>query len=308
MFKIDEKTELNQISLTGVRGIVLMGLLLSAPRSLEEIRKAFIELKIMEDENSDDILRIDLNTLKIMGCEISRSSAKTNFKYVLSKHPFAFKIDKDELNILKKAYNQAKSRTDFLGILGYDELFKKIASRVCDEEQKEALLGISILKRYNIDFIKDLMLDCAQGRTLGLVYKKTASGEDKKVVVAQKLVFQSDKIYLYGYDLDKKESVTLLVNKIKSVFSRKLEKINIEPNVTKVCFNINSECFSELQEGEVIINKNGDTLEVEGNYHNEFIATQRILSFGSKCVVTKPQEFRNIIINKLKEMRDAYGN
>lgn len=128
MFKLDETTELNQISLTGARGIVLVGLLIAQPRLLEEIRKAFIELKIMEDENSDDILRIDLNTLKIMGCEISRASARTGYKYVLGKHPFSFKIQEEEFNILKKAYNNAKNRTDILGLLEYDDLFKKIAS------------------------------------------------------------------------------------------------------------------------------------------------------------------------------------
>ena len=202
MFKIADKTELNQISLTGVRGIVLAGLLIMQPRSLEEIRKAFIELNIMENENSDDILRIDLNTLKIMGCEISRASAKTGFKYVLGKHPFAFKIDDEEIGLLKKAYNQAKTHTDMLGILSYDDLFRKIASRVCEEDKKEALLGISILKRYDIEMLKDLLLDCSQGRTLNLVYKKPSStSEESKEVVAQKLVFQNDKVYLYGFDL-----------------------------------------------------------------------------------------------------------
>ncbi len=309
MFKLDETTELNQISLTGARGIVLIGLLIAQPRSLEEIRRAFIELKIMEEENSDDILRIDLNTLKVMGCEISRASAKTGFKYVLGKHPFSFKIQEEELNILKKAYNQAKSSTDLAGILEYDDLFKKIASRVYDEEMKEALLGISVLKRYDIQLLKDLLLDCAQGRTLSLIYNKTpAGGEDKKEVVAQKLVFQSDKVYLYGYDLEKKESVTLLVNKIKSVLARKLEKANFEPSTVKVRFVLNSSSVSELQEGEVILENNGNTFVVEGNYHNNFIAVQRILSFGSKCVVTEPQEFKNTIIAKLKEMRESYGN
>ena len=72
------------------------------PRSLEEIRKAFIELNIMENENSDDILRIDLNTLKIMGCRNFQSFSKTGFKYVLGKHPFAFKIDDEEIVLLKK--------------------------------------------------------------------------------------------------------------------------------------------------------------------------------------------------------------
>ena len=42
MFKPADKTELNQISLTGMRAIVLIGLLIEAPRTLEEIREKFI--------------------------------------------------------------------------------------------------------------------------------------------------------------------------------------------------------------------------------------------------------------------------
>lgn len=309
MFKIADKTELNQISLTGVRGIVLAGLLIMQPRSLEEIRKAFIELNIMENENSDDILRIDLNTLKIMGCEISRASAKTGFKYVLGKHPFAFKIDDEEIGLLKKAYNQAKTHTDMLGILSYDDLFRKIASRVCEEDKKEALLGISILKRYDIEMLKDLLLDCSQGRTLNLVYKKPSStSEESKEVVAQKLVFQNDKVYLYGFDLEKKDSVVLLVNRIKSILSRKLEKVELEQNATKIRFTMEASSFTELKDGEVILDSQDGTFVVEGNYHNDFLAMQRVLSLGSKCVVTEPAEFKNAIITKLKEMRDSYGN
>ncbi len=309
MFKIADKTELNQISLTGVRGIVLAGLLIMQPRSLEEIRKAFIELNIMENENSDDILRIDLNTLKIMGCEISRASAKTGFKYVLGKHPFAFKIDDEEIGLLKKAYNQAKTHTDMLGILSYDDLFRKIASRVCEEDKKEALLGISILKRYDIEMLKDLLLDCSQGRTLNLVYKKPSStSEESKEVVAQKLVFQNDKVYLYGFDLEKKDSVVLLVNRIKSILSRKLEKVELEQNATKIRFTMEASSFTELKDGEVILDSQDGTFVVEGNYHNDFLAMQRVLSLGSKCVVTEPVEFKNAIITKLKEMRDSYGN
>ena len=45
MFKISEKTELNQISLTGIRALIFMGLLITKPCSLEEIRKTLIDLK-----------------------------------------------------------------------------------------------------------------------------------------------------------------------------------------------------------------------------------------------------------------------
>ena len=83
MFKPADKTELNQISLTGMRAIALIGLLVKAPRTLEEIRQKFIELNIMEPEHSDDILRIDLITLRTMGCEITKANVATDFKYIL---------------------------------------------------------------------------------------------------------------------------------------------------------------------------------------------------------------------------------
>lgn len=307
MLKVIEKTELNQISLTGVRGIVLIGLLISQPRSLEEIRKTFIELGIMEDENSDDILRIDLNTLKIMGCEISRASARTDFKYVLGKHPFAFNIEDYELSLLKKAYNLAKSKVDIFGILAYDDLFKKIASRVCDEDKKEALLGISVLKRYDTQMLKDLLLDCNQNRTLHLTYKKTPSvNEEQKEIVAQKLVFQNDKVYLYGYDLKKEDSVVLLANRIKSILTRKLEKAKFNQTFTKVRFTLTADDFIELQDDETILSNTDNFYKIEGNYHNEFLAVQRILSLGSKCVVTEPEEIKNTVIARLKEMRAVY--
>ena len=102
MFKLAEKTDLNQISLTGTRAIVLLGLLIMKPRSMEEIRQAFISLKIMEKSHTCDIIRIDLNTLKHIGCKISRADSKTDKKYILIDHPFALKITEDEIKLLKK--------------------------------------------------------------------------------------------------------------------------------------------------------------------------------------------------------------
>ena len=54
MLKIDGVTDLNQISLTGVRAIALIGLLIVAPRSLEEIREALRDLK-REIDGTDDM-------------------------------------------------------------------------------------------------------------------------------------------------------------------------------------------------------------------------------------------------------------
>lgn len=307
MLKLAEKTELNQISLTGMRSIVLIGLLIVKPRSLEEIRKAFIDLGIMEDENSDDILRIDLNTLKVMGCEISRASRKTDFKYVLGKHPFTFKMEEDETKILKKVYNRIKENADIVTLLDFDDLFKKIASHVGEEQTREALLGISILKYYNIQLIRDLLTDCKEHNTLDVIYKKpTSNNESRKEINAQKVVFQNDKVYLYGYDLEKQDSIILNIKRIRSIEGRRPQDENLEPKLKKVKFLLKGSRTEDLLENEQIIETKENGYIIEGKYYTDFIATQRVLSLGANCVVLEPVEFRNSVVNKIKEMRKIY--
>ena len=89
MLKPVVREDLNQISLTGMRSLVLISLLIAAPRTIEEIREAFLELNIIDETQSIDTLRIDINTIKTMGCEISRPTPKNGHKYTLLDHPFS---------------------------------------------------------------------------------------------------------------------------------------------------------------------------------------------------------------------------
>ena len=221
MFKPADKSELNQVSLTGLRGIVLLGLLIEAPRSLKEIREIYTELNIFEPEHSDDILRIDINTLKASGCEITKANAKTGFKYRLLKHPFTLNILKDEINVIKKAYKKIKDSSNIELILKYDELFKKLAEYIDDSEAKETLRGLSVLKTFDTEFIQELIEDCRQNRTLRLSYRTPQAKDDsQKEVCAHRIVFQNDKIYLYGFDLIRKKSVVLNIKRIGAILAR----------------------------------------------------------------------------------------
>ena len=307
MLKIDGVTDLNQISLTGVRAIALIALLIVEPRSLEEIRKAFIKMKIMEESHSDDILRIDLNTIKAMGCDISRSSAKTGYKYVLTRHPFSLPVSEDVIKIFKRIYEKIKHNADMKTLIEYDNLFKKIAPYIYDYDKRETFLGISAIRYYDSDLVKTIECAVENHDILELIYKKKDSAFDKnKTVIAHKIVLRSDKLYLYGIDLKTKASIMLNVKNILSIIARKPNDDNISPKGTTVKFYLKDYEPEYLEADEKIIEKTENGYFVEGNYFNEFIAMQRILSFGSKCVVHEPIEFRNKIIEKLKEMRSIY--
>lgn len=308
MFKPADKSELNQVSLTGLRGIVLLGLLIEAPRSLKEIREIFTDLNIFEPEHSDDILRIDINTLKASGCEITKANAKTGFKYRLLKHPSSLNILKDEIHVIKKAYKKIKDSSNIELILKYDELFKKLAEYIDDSEAKETLRGLSVLKTFDTEFIQDLIEDCRQNRTLRLSYRTPQAKDDsQKEVCAHRIVFQNDKIYLYGFDLIRKKSVVLNIKRIGAILARFSGSSKVEIEYTTVKFFLKNFGVTGIEENEVILENRDDGYIIEGRYYNDFLAAQRILSFGANCTVLEPQEFREKIIQKLINMRNVYN-
>ena len=311
MLKLAEKTDLCQISLTGARAIVLLGLLIEAPRSLEEIRDAFVQMKLMSGDNSDDIIRIDMNTLKIMGCEISRSCARTNYKYELLNHPFLLDISKEEINVIKKAYKIAKEDADIDLLFHYDSLFTKLASFVKENEVKEDILGLSPLKYYDIDLLKQLAKDCRLNNSIQINYKSPVSkSASAKNIIAQKIVLKNDKLYLLCHNLDKDEASMFNIKRINSVISRENGSSSIPENKSvKVKFLLKRFTVAGILENEKIIesNTNGSSV-IEGDYHNEFIAIQRILSFGPACTVIEPENIKQKVIEKLLSMREVYKN
>ena len=308
MFKPANKAELNQISLTGMRGLVIVGMLMEAPQTLESIRAKLVELNLLENDHSNDILRIDLNTLRAMGCDITHANAKTDYKYVLKKHPFSLNISKDEVATIRKGFKKIKDSANISLLLRYDALFKKLAGYTDNNDIKEELYGLSALKSYNTELIKEMLDDCRNNIVLTLKYKNpSAEAESLKEILAQKVVFQNDKVYLYGYDINKKEAVILNMQRICSILSR-TRGSGIELESVCIKYFLKSFGVNILEENESIIETLSDGCIIEGRYHNEFVAVQRILSFGADCTVLEPSDFRDKIIQKLKSMRQNYND
>ena len=309
MLKKADKEDLCQISLTGIRSLALFGLLVKAPVSLDEIRKAFIEYNIMDSSNSDDILRIDINTLRKMGCVISRADHRTNNKYVLIEHPFKLDISNEEVSVVKRAFNKIKENADLSLLLLYDNLFKKIAPYISSNEVKECLLGISPLKKYSLEILDELKKACDRKNVIKLIYKTpTVNEESEKEIIADYIKLQNDKLYLYGLDKGSNQPVYLNIKRILKILSTGNceEKQTTEP--TTVRFMLKEFGVMGLTDSEEIESGDESTgFIIRGQYHNRFFATQRILSFGSKCTILEPEDFKQDIIEILKKMREVYN-
>ena len=309
MFKPAEKSELRQVSLTGMRAIVLLGLLTQAPRNLAEIREKLVELNILEEEHSDDIIRIDLNTLRYVGCDITKATRKTDYKYVLRKSPYSIDFSSEEINILKKVYKKIKDNSNIDSLLKYHNLFVTLANCVSNDETKEELYGISVLKSFNSQLIEELLEACNSNLTIKFNYKNPTSKEvAERVVLAQKIVLKNDKIYLYGYDKGKNRSTTFNIQRILAILSKFKGDSDVTLSTTNVRFILKDMNLVQLEESEKIVETKVGGYLIEGHYFNDFVGIQRILSFGANCTVIEPDEFRNKIIEKLKSMREVYND
>ena len=309
MIESSQKKDLSQISLTGVRSLILFGLLLKSPMSLEEIKNAFISFNIMEGSNSYDIIRIDINTLRSIGCKISRADKRTDNKYVLLSHPFNISITDEEISVLKRALTKIKQGADINVLSTYDELFKKISEHLQDSQMSEILRGLCPLKNYDISLVEKLKSAYKTKKILKLEYKAPNFKKTlEKEVIINSVIMKNDKLYLYGIDKNSKDSVTLNIKRILKIISQSDNDGSIQSTPVKVKFFLKDFGISGLDDNEKIISGNFDEgFIIEGEYYNNFLATQRILSFGINCTVLEPETFKNNIISILKKMRDIYN-
>ena len=318
MLKPAEKEDLNQISLTGMRALVIVCLLVEAPRSLQEIRDEFLRLNILDEDSSNDILRIDLNTLRYMGWKISRATAKTNYKYVLLKQPFCLNLADDEIALLRKIYKRLRESNDINLLIKYDKLFQKIANKICDNDSKEKLLGLSIFKHFNTEMVKDLIIDAEYKNIVELEYSNPArKSKSKKQVSVQRIVFKNDKLVGWA---TKEESIgiSMLLGNISTVYfnipyyneyavtvsndykidydvskDKIIVNVNAEGSLKEISCNINLEDKNEINKLEKKVEEEmkkymEDAIELAKNYQTD------IFGFGNLIYKKYPKFYNEI--------------
>lgn len=296
-----------QISMTGARAFLIFEYLSYKPRSFEEIRNRLVECGVANRHYSIDTIRVDLNTLKAIGCEIKKATKKTNYKYELTTHPFKIKISTRELATLKKVYKKIAKIASPLMLLDYHFIFQKLADFIEEKTYKEQVLGISLLKSIDTDILKKLVEDEENHNKIKILYNTSNNKEHEYDITLEKLGLRNNKLYVYCYNHTLKKRSFLNVSRIKEIISKIFDGdsiLGLDINVKFKLFNYND---FQLEKTEQIIENSEDYAIIQGRYFNDFIAKQRMLSFGSDCVVIEPEEIKQDIINTLKEMRSVYG-
>ena len=151
----------NLISFTGFKALIIFSLLLESPKSYDEIIDYFANHDYIKETISIDTIRVYLNSLKRIGCVITKTKRCEGSKYVLVSHPFELTIAPEQIKSISKIYKTISRTIDI------DEF-----------ESGEELLNSE--KNYDI-----IVLDYLLGSTNGL----TVAKELRKRNVLSSIIF-----------------------------------------------------------------------------------------------------------------------
>lgn len=304
---IKQRDEHKQVSMTGARALVMFISFLEGPKTFEEIRQYLIDCGVVSREYSVDTIRIDINTLKAVGCQISKATKKNNHRYGLISHPFNLRLTSAEVDALKNVYKKVLKKASPQKILAYHKLFLKLANMTADEKIKEEILGISLLKYQNIEVLEELIYDDKKYNKVKILYRAPNNPDGCEYdITIEKIGVRHGKVYVFCYNHSLATRSFLNVSRIKSVISKFFDGSSTIGADINVKFKLKSVDEYELDENETIIENHNDYSLVEGKYFNKFIAMQRMLNFASDATVLEPEDVKEIVIEKLKEMRAVY--
>ncbi len=111
---------------TAYRILLLLQWLTEKPLTMNEINERFQSVDEIGRAVSQDSLWLYINTLKALGCQISRPRPSNGFTYTLSFHPFSYFITSKETRFLKELLLTICDQLDHWDVVHYCGLVQRI--------------------------------------------------------------------------------------------------------------------------------------------------------------------------------------
>ena len=298
----------NLMSFTAFKSILLFTLLIDGPKSYEEMQKFFKNHEYLHESISIDTLRIYLNSLREVGCKISKKTINGTTRYWIDSHPFALKFDEKQIKSIIKIYKAISKNIEVRDLIALQTFFTKISQYVENEELKLKLQNISPISNIDYQLILDLLKYAQNNTEINVYYNSANSGKKDITIIVDKVFINNSKLYISGINSEYNTYSSFLVSKIIKINSINLKEKTLSTPELTVGYQYtkdDNENF-ELLNNEKIIQNKDNVLTVEITSKNKFEITQRIMSHSIKCKVLYPQSYKEDIIATLKRMKEGY--
>lgn len=292
-----------QICLTAYKSLLLLKYLLIMPLSRDEIIDLFNEDCFISHDVSLENIRVIINSLKELGCIISKPDSKHNYKYELLKNPFSLNLTREEVLLINRFRQKFIGGKKFELGLAINSFVNKLCLMISDSNTKEGLLNHNIISEIRLELIEQLKECCKNNNVVILEYLsgKTVSNFEMETSF---LKYEKNKLYIWGYSPKYKDFSYLRVDKIKSV-----KVIDKKPQNVQNKYIIRYKTFNPyyfLDENEVLIDKNDKEMTIDYYSDSQFHAIQKFLELGTNCKILSPKSFKDNFIKTLKDIKEVY--
>ncbi len=306
--KLDKNIKFNSINLTAYRAIKIFKMLLEKPCSNHEIIENLQKDEITSKSISDDTLRATLNSLKSVGCDISRPSPNNNYKYVLNSHPFGLRITSKQVNIMISIRQDFLLKNDWQTVLAINDLYEKIAKNFQDKKLMDLIISTEPFLEIRPEVINFIRKKRIEGKDIIMNYATSRDKQNLIEVKADKIFCYCGKIYLCGWYYKRNKYAYFNAEKIRYIEG-------IEGKVEKLCTNFykarykiygNDSKTFRADEEETVIKREENFIIVEYEVKSEFKFFQRLLNFGENFELIEPIYLRKVLLNKINNMLERY--
>lgn len=304
------ETKKKAISLTTYRAFFIAKLLFIEPMSYEGIAQALAQDTILQKSCHKDTISNSINSLREAGFEIEKPKPSNNFKFHLVSHPFKFNISKDEIMLLNMIRKSLYYQNNYELIFDINTIYEKFKSLANINEHIDLLENTNYLKNVNKKILEEIVKLCTTNADAQIVYNSPIYGNETFRIKSGKIVFENNRLYLWGYTYKYEMPAYLRIDKISAVKK--------EDKTTKEDISLNNYVEYELtgnaaknfipKEDESIIEKTKNKIKIRANVVNKFHFNQRILAFAEECKILSPQWAIDKFIEHLDEIIKVYEN
>lgn len=307
---LSEKQKINAINITAYRAIKILKMLLEKPCVHQELIENLKQDEITSRSVSDDTLRATLNSLKAVGCEISRPCPANDYKYILHYHPFGLKLSEKQINILLQIRNDFLLKNDWKTVIEINDLYDKIAEMTMDEKIKDLFYHSKPFIKIKKEIIEYLKNGKLENKEVILHYFSSKQNQNTINIRVDNVFCYSGRLYIWAWYYKRKKysyfntEKIISVESIKPVLSRRNETFY---SAKYKLFGEDCTTF-KADEEENIIAKDEKSITIEYKVKSEFKFIQRLLSFGESFELLEPVHIKEILALKIKKMFERYND
>lgn len=281
---------------SGVKIFLIIEILFSSPKNIEEISNKLLEYNIKADKKT---VSKYLRTLKLFGFEIE----KINGRFQVLNSPLMIKQKKSgaEIIFLLMEYFFEKENVEY-------EILKRKFKNIFDVEENlkiknsiEKTLQLSQSAKKNLELINNLI---KKNKTeINAKYK----GKKLKLTIKE-IKFAKNGVFLFAKDKNLKNSRHIKINNLENIKPDKTKnlKFKIKEGVN---FKIKENLIKNyiLKRGEIANYINNEAI-ITNTYEEKEEIFSRLLKYGTKAEILTPEREKRQFIQKLKSLIEHYSS